>query len=82
MNIKQLNWSAIQEPNEDIRYDHVLAKAGLLGTFSIEWKSWKDYPGYVCYLNGNYLECCDNLDEATKYCQEYIDTLILSLVDL
>lgn len=44
-----LQWSEPQEPCEACRYDHVVAQTPL-GLITIEWKGWKDYPGYTCIL--------------------------------
>lgn len=41
-----LTWSEPMPPSEDCPYDHVVAETPL-GRIHIEWKSWKDYDGYV-----------------------------------
>lgn len=40
-----LEWSEPRPPNDECRYDHVVAPlAG--GQIRIIWKGWKDYPSY------------------------------------
>lgn len=58
-----LNWSEEHEANESIRYNHILADSPL-GQFSIEWKGWKDHDAYCVYLDGDYLDSDNDLDEA------------------
>ncbi len=58
-----LVWSSEHEANESIRYNHVLADSPL-GQFSIEWKGWKDHDAYGVYLDGDYLDSDNDLDEA------------------
>ncbi|MGB3432430.1 hypothetical protein [Achromobacter sp.] len=61
--IATLQWSEVAEPNEQIRYTHVLAESPL-GRFSIEWKSWKPHDSYCVHLDGDYLDTAMNLDDA------------------
>ena len=58
-----LVWSSEHEANQSIRYNHVLADSPL-GQFSIEWKGWKDHDAYCVYLDGDYLDSDNDLDEA------------------
>lgn len=44
--IAKLKWSEPEPPNQDSSYDHVMAETPF-GQFKIEWKSWKDYPGFT-----------------------------------
>jgi len=61
--VAELQWSEVTEPNEQIRYTHVLAESPL-GRFTIEWKSWKPHDTFCVYLNGDYLDTSMSLDEA------------------
>lgn len=61
--VAALQWSEVTEPNEQIRYTHVLA-ASPLGRFSIEWKSWKPHDSCCAYLDGDYLDTSMGLDDA------------------
>lgn len=61
--VATLQWSEVAEPNEQVRYTHVLAESPL-GQFSIEWKSWKPHDSYCVHLNGDYLDTAMNLDDA------------------
>jgi hypothetical protein len=40
-----LSWTAPQEANEKIRYNHTIAETPF-GRFVLTWKGWKDYPIY------------------------------------
>lgn len=51
-----IDWSEVQRPNEDCRYDHVYWKSKIFGKVCIEWKSWKDYPDYDCIVQNPDLE--------------------------
>jgi hypothetical protein len=44
-------------------YDHVIAETPL-GEVVIEWKSWKDYPDYVCQTPWETFVCGETLEEA------------------
>ncbi|MBO1013458.1 hypothetical protein IPU70_07860 [Achromobacter sp. SD115] len=61
--VATLQWSEAAEPNEQVRYTHVLAESPL-GRFSIEWKSWKPHDSYCVHLDGDYLDTAMNLDDA------------------
>lgn len=62
----KLEWCEPRKPNASgIRYDHVLAESPI-GLFSIEWKSWKDHPGYELYLDGEWLVDGGNTLDAAK----------------
>lgn len=61
--VAALQWSEVTEPNEQIRYTHLLAESPL-GRFSIEWKSWKPHDSYCVYLDGDYLDTSMDLDDA------------------
>jgi hypothetical protein len=76
--IKALEWS---EPNEECSCDHIVADSAI-GKFSIEWKSWKDYPGYVLYVNGEYIGTLNNLDHLKVVAQSYFEEKIYSAIDI
>lgn len=61
--LKPLEWSEQYDPNEDIRYNHVIADS-VLGRFSIEWKGWKEYDSRCLYLAGEYIDSFHSVDEA------------------
>jgi len=48
-----IEWSDVQEPNEHCSYHHVVFKSSLIGEIVIDWKGWKEYPSYDCYI-GNF----------------------------
>jgi hypothetical protein len=55
-----LNWSEEQEPNNEIRYNHISAETPL-GIASIEWKGWKNFPDFSVFINGEYIDSCGTL---------------------
>lgn len=61
--LKPLEWTEERQPDEDIRYNHVIADS-VLGRFSVEWKGWKDYDSRVLYLAGEYIDSFHSVDEA------------------
>ncbi len=71
--VKALEWSEHRAPNEEIRYDHCVAES-IFGQISIEWKGWKDYPGYTAIIgdeaiNGNSLEAAKAAVQAYYECR-------------
>lgn len=50
--VKALEWSEAREPNKECSYNHMRAMTEF-GTYSIEWKGWKEYDSFVVYLNVN-----------------------------
>jgi hypothetical protein len=65
-----LLWSEATPPDAECSYDYCAAKTPF-GNFQIEWKSWKEHPGYVCYFNGEFLATHDTLDGAKNACREW-----------
>lgn len=66
-------WSKEQQPNEEIRYNHMLLVSPL-GVFSLEWKGWKQYDSVCVYLDQEYLDSFYCIEEAT----EYVDGVLLN----
>ena len=58
-----LDWSAPYPPNSSRHYDHVVAETPL-GRIAIEWKSWKDYPGFTAVMPWEELISANSLAEA------------------
>lgn len=76
--VAALKWSDVAEPNEQIRYAHVLADSPL-GRFSIEWKSWKPHDTFCVYLDGDYLDTSMNLDDAKAVALKKISDMARAL---
>lgn len=66
-----LTWSAAEEPNSDSSYNHCFCETPL-GRAFIEWKSWKDYPGYTLQICDQWIGCFDSLDEAKTALAEFV----------
>jgi hypothetical protein len=75
--VKPLEWSETRDPTEEIRYTHVIAETPF-GIYSIEWKAWRDNDPPCVYLNGDYVECCHNLDAAKNAAKTQLEQRILS----
>ena len=45
-----LAWTSHMSPDDTCNYDHITTTTTPLGPITIEWKSWKDYPGYTALL--------------------------------
>ncbi len=59
-----LEWTNPEKPDGvSYFYDHCHAHTAF-GPFGIEWKSWKDYPGFTLHFAGNYISSHTTLDEA------------------
>ena len=69
-----MNWTKESGPNEEICYNHIKL-ATPLGEFVIDWKGWKEYPSYGIELDGNYLECENNLEDAKKFVETYLQDM-------
>ncbi len=79
--VKPLEWSDVREPNEKIRYTHVVADSPI-GTWSIEWKSWKDYDDRTIFLDGySVTNGGDTLEDAKEVAQAEFGRRILPAVD-
>lgn len=79
--ITPLEWSEKREPNNTCAYDHVVADS-IFGTYTIEWKSWKD-ESVVAFLNGRqFLGAYDSIEEAKNDIQRNYEDKILSVVEL
>ena len=67
-----LQWTDPTPPDESCHYDHVTAETPF-GKISIEWKSWKSYPGYTVYaawIESGYLASASSLDGAKRVAEE------------
>lgn len=53
--VRPLIWSEPAKPNDTCRYDHVIAQTPI-GTYSIEWKSWKEFDDRTLFLDGEFLD--------------------------
>ena len=58
-------WTDETPPNADSSYNHCSCETPI-GLAVIEWKSWKDYPGYTLEIGGEFVECFNSLDEAKQ----------------
>lgn len=78
----EITWSEERAPCEECRYNHVVAET-VFGSLTIEWKGWKDYPGYGCELpfpvNGEFpYVTAYSLDEAKANVKAWYDYVILA----
>ena len=78
----EITWSEERAPCEECRYNHVVAET-VFGSLTIEWKGWKDYPGYGCELpfpvNGEFpYVTAYSLDEAKANVKAWYDYMILT----
>lgn len=78
--IKPLSWSDPKKPCEECRYDHVRSETSI-GNYQIEWKGWKDYPGYTLYFGGNYIDAFDGLIEAKIAAFEHAKKCVKGMIE-
>ena len=59
-----MKWTKESKPKEGVSYyDHTILST-LIGTYIIEWKSWKDRPSYDIKLDNAWLGCQYSLGDA------------------
>jgi hypothetical protein len=74
--VRMLEWSDKFPPNDRIRYDHCLAESSI-GTYSIEWKSWKQYDSYTVHLDGEFIGNGNDLADAKEIAQKsHVETIL------
>jgi hypothetical protein len=75
--VKALEWSDPSPPNDDCRYDHVVA-ATPWGPMRIEWKGWKQHDSYSVFRDGFFMSSESALDAAKAAAQDMHEADILS----
>lgn len=76
-----MNWSVHKRPDGNVSYyDHVLLESPL-GTFKIEWKSWKESDNYSVILNDQYLGVGVDLSEAKKLVKNHLIDVSQKLIE-
>ncbi|CAH9013247.1 conserved hypothetical protein [Vibrio phage 495E54-1] len=60
-----MKWSEELPPNEKCRYNHVVYNCPILGDIFIEWKGWKEYDSYDCYVMTSQFEIVINVSESS-----------------
>lgn len=77
-----VEWSAPAKGNgKDEFYDHCYGKTAL-GTFKIEWKSWKDYPRYSLIFTPpaeEFIYCGDTLESARDAAEDWLRDRLTAL---
>lgn len=63
--VKPLEWSDVRQPDEEIRYHHIIAESPI-GQWTIQWKGWKDYDDRTVFLDGDFVLNGGDLLEAAK----------------
>lgn len=78
-----MNWSEINEPTDKFKssYDYIFCKTPL-GIIIIEWKSWKENPGFSIELDGRiWIGTEYDLDAAKNKAKEYFEIKLKELQD-
>jgi uncharacterized protein with PIN domain len=75
--VKRLEWSEPSAPDHSSFYDHSRAISPF-GTYCIEWKSWKEYPGFTIEGPGEFSSIANTLDDAKVAAQADFETRIRS----
>lgn len=79
--IKQLVWSEHRKACEECRYDHVVAESPI-GTYRIEWKSWKEYDCPSIMLISDHCEdwigVGHDVEDSKKIAQKHFEDVILA----
>jgi len=69
--MKELVWTEPKPPTKEIRYNHTTCNTPL-GTFLIDWKGWKDNPGYDVMLNDEWVDCKYSLEDAKTCVKDFL----------
>lgn len=71
----EITWAETAPPNDECTYDHTTASVPF-GILRIEWKSWKDYPGYAVSFTGieDFIGSYDTLEAAKAASEEWYAT--------
>jgi hypothetical protein len=79
--VKPLEWSDVRQPDEEIRYHHIIAESPI-GQWTIQWKGWKDYDDRTVFLGGDFvLNGGDILEAAKSAAQADYERRILSALE-
>lgn len=74
-----MNWSENMPPiNGKSYYDHTTLESPI-GQIIIEWKSWKESPGYDVMINGDWIGFEYDLDNAKKLGENHIINIYSAL---
>lgn len=77
---KTLNWTEPAKPKEGVSsYDHVMCDTPL-GRIMIEWKSWKDSPGYDVQLENDWIGCEYSLEDAKQVAIAHLQKKMMELL--
>jgi hypothetical protein len=74
-----IEWGEVQEPNENIRYHHVIGVCAL-GKFTIEWKNHKEHDSRCVYLNGEWIASPPTLETAKNAAQDHVNKIFNALM--
>lgn len=68
-----MEWSKPKPPIPHISpYDHIQLSTPI-GSFIIEWKSWKENPDYtITFCDTDWIGCEYSLEDAKKRVKEYL----------
>lgn len=67
-----IEWTKPKPPTKGVsHYDHTICITPL-GRLIIEWKSWKERPSYDIEIEGQWIGCEYNLEEAKGVAIKYI----------
>jgi hypothetical protein len=67
-----MKWTKESKPKEGVSYyDHTILSTPI-GTYIIEWKSWKDRPSYDIELDDAWLDCQYSLGDAKTVVESHL----------
>jgi hypothetical protein len=80
-----IKWDEIPtDPNDDSNYTHIKGLTNSHFYYLVEWKGWKDDPGYVLYLFSSkwsslneWLYCEDTLEDIKKIAKAHYENLTI-----
>lgn len=73
-------WTEERQPNSRISYDHMLLPTPL-GVFSLEWDGWKEYGDVCVYLDQEFENSFNTIEEAKEYVDWFLRNKLKNLTE-
>lgn len=80
MNKYKYEWTEERQPNEKIRYNHMLLTTPL-GVFSLEWKGWKKYGSVCVFLDREYEDSFNTVEDAKVYVDRFLHRKLTQITE-
>ena len=78
--MNKYEWTEERQSNDRIRYNHMLLTTPL-GVFSLEWKGWKEFDSVCVYLDQEYEDNFNTIEEAKVYVDWFLHNKLKALTE-